>query len=99
MEGGDWTAVALHTDEGCSVAAQKHQGHPEGPGARHSPGLPAALGRSEGGGRFGGTGLHAGLLAGHGQHLPLLLGQFGGNGRVLDAGAATADGQRRQTAE
>lgn len=56
----------------------------------HSPRLPTAFGRGNCGGWFGCCGLHTGFLVGHGQHLPLLLGEFSGNRGVLDAGAGTA---------
>lgn len=58
----------------------------------HSPGLPtAAFGWGDYGGGFGCCGLRGGLLASHGQHLPLLLGQFSGNRGVLADGADTED--------
>ena len=60
----------------------------------HSPGLPTAFGWGDCGGWFGCSGLHTGLFVGHGQHLPLLLGQFSGNSGVLNAGADTA-GRRK----
>lgn len=60
----------------------------------HSPGLPTAFGWGACGGWFGCTGLHTGLLVGHGQHLPLLLGQFSRNRGVLNAGVDTA-GRRK----
>lgn len=63
-----------------------------------SPGLLAALGWRRYGHRFRWGWVHTGLSTGHGQHLPLLLGQFGGNSRVFDAGGHPACTQKNTRA-